>query len=270
MTPLQMFLPSQNRATHATTQRSMATGMALSVVVHLSLLIGISFWEERVQPPVIHAVTLVSPSTVVLPPSMTTKTSSPHPVPPPSVAAPASEDDPNRLQAWWEKKAKSLKKQIQQAKRTPRLPPSKVENPAVGPVQNVAVSTPAPAATPVSAQQTPVVHASSNAILQTGVPDTDRALLENPSYFSRVQDKIDRLWVATWSRSGGAAATILFRIQKNGTIRDVQIEQPSGDWLFDQAALRAIHEANPLPPLPPGLTTQVVHYRFVSQPEKRP
>ena len=266
-------LLSHHAATHAA-PRAMAVGMALSAAVHLSLLIGISFLKGGERPPVIYAVTLVSPSTAALPPSVTTKTSGSRPAPPPpppSAADPVPDDDPNSMQAWWEKKARSLKKKrVQQAKLTPPASPSKIEKPVTNATQNTAVATPAPAVTPAQAQATPAVEPSSNAILQTGIPGADQALLANPSYFSRVQNKIDRLWVATRSRGDGASAIVLFNIQKNGTIRDVRMEQPSGDWIFDQAALRAVQEASPLPPLPPGLMTQVVHYRFVSQTDKTP
>jgi len=271
MNPSQVLLPSQQRTPDAASQRAMAIGMAISAAVHLSLLIGMSFWKGREQPPVIYTVTLVSPSTAALPPSAVTKPQVSRPVrpaPPPPVTAPA-QDAPDSLQAWWEKQAKSLKKkQTQQAKLTPPMPLSKIDKPSTNPIQNAAGSTPVAAATP--AQATPAADATTNAILQTGIPGADQALLTYPSYFSRVQNKIDRQWVATRSRVGGASAVVLFRIQKNGMIQAVQMEQPSGDWIFDQAALRAVQEASPLPPLPPGLTTQVVHYRFVSQVDKRP
>jgi len=252
----------------------MAMGMALSAAVHLSVLIGMSFWKGGETPPVIYAVTLISPSAAAPRPSVATKTPVSRPAPPPPSAADPAPDDSDSMQAWWEKQARSLKKnRARQAKLTPPPPlpqMKKTEKTATSPVPNTAVSTPAPAASPAPAQATPAVDAQANAILQTGVPDVDRALLAHPSYFSRVQNKIDRQWVAARTRGDGASAIVLFNIEKNGTIRAVQMEQPSGDWLFDQAALRAVREASPLPPLPPGMTTQVVHYRFVSQRDQTP
>ncbi len=271
--PMPSALRSQRQTPHAP-NRAMAVGMALSAAVHLCLLMGMSLWKERERPPVVYAVTLASPPALAHAPSVAVKapvSRSAPPVPPPAADPVPEPDDPNSMQAWWEKQARLLrKKRMPQAK----LPPPKVEKTKTNPTPNTAVSTPT-AATPAPTQATPGVdaptNAPTNAIVQTGISDADRqAFLEHPSYFSRVQNKIDRQWVATRSRGDAASAIVLFSIEKNGTIRAVQMEQPSGDWLFDQAALRAIHEASPLPPLPPGLMTQVVHYRFTSQADKTP
>src|SRR5205823_1829860 len=48
----------------------------------------------------------------------------------------------------------------------------------------------------------------------------------------------------------GTATTIHFAIDRDGSIRDVNIETASGNGTFDRAAQRAILEASPLPPLP--------------------
>jgi TonB family protein len=50
--------------------------------------------------------------------------------------------------------------------------------------------------------------------------------------------------------SGGIATTVYFRIDRDGTIGDVRTETGSGNGTFDRAALRAVMEASPLPPLP--------------------
>jgi protein TonB len=43
---------------------------------------------------------------------------------------------------------------------------------------------------------------------------------------------------------------VLVEIQRDGSIRTPKIEQTSGNNLYDQAALRAVVEASPFPPLP--------------------
>jgi TonB family protein len=43
---------------------------------------------------------------------------------------------------------------------------------------------------------------------------------------------------------------IAFKITRSGKISDIRIEQSSGNFLFDQAALRALYETATLPPLP--------------------
>jgi TonB family protein len=57
---------------------------------------------------------------------------------------------------------------------------------------------------------------------------------------------------------------VYFAIDRDGTIRDAKIETPSGDGTFDRAALRAVLESSPLPPLPFGYagTYLGVHLTF--------
>jgi len=57
---------------------------------------------------------------------------------------------------------------------------------------------------------------------------------------------------------------VRFIIDRDGTIRDVTTEISSGSGLFDRAALRAVIEASPLPPLPYGYsgTYLGVHLKF--------
>jgi TonB family protein len=58
--------------------------------------------------------------------------------------------------------------------------------------------------------------------------------------------------------------TISFTIDRDGSIRDAKNEIPSGNGTFDRAALRAVLEASPLPPLPFGYngTYLGVHLTF--------
>jgi TonB family protein len=45
---------------------------------------------------------------------------------------------------------------------------------------------------------------------------------------------------------------VTFTIRRNGSTADVRIEQASGNKELDYSALRAVYEASPFPPLPPG------------------
>jgi TonB family protein len=64
--------------------------------------------------------------------------------------------------------------------------------------------------------------------------------------------------------SGDITTTVHFVINRDGTIRDVTNETASGNGTFDRAALRAVLEATPLPPLPFGYsgTYLGVHLTF--------
>ncbi len=71
----------------------------------------------------------------------------------------------------------------------------------------------------------------------------------------------------TWFRpqvGDNASAIVFFAIDRDGTIRDAKIEDASGNGLYDRAALRAVLEASPLPPLPFGYsgTYLGVHLKF--------
>jgi TonB family protein len=67
-------------------------------------------------------------------------------------------------------------------------------------------------------------------------------------YLRQVNDKISRNWEG--KARDGAQPTAVFEISRNGQVRALAIEKSSGNPLYDQAALRAITEAIPLPPLP--------------------
>jgi len=45
---------------------------------------------------------------------------------------------------------------------------------------------------------------------------------------------------------------VTFVIHRDGSATDVRVEQSSGNRALDYAAQRAIYEATPFPPLPPG------------------
>jgi protein TonB len=48
----------------------------------------------------------------------------------------------------------------------------------------------------------------------------------------------------------GVRAIIGFRIQKDGSISELRVAESSGYNAFDLAALRAVQNASPFPPLP--------------------
>jgi TonB family protein len=69
-------------------------------------------------------------------------------------------------------------------------------------------------------------------------------------YLRRVQAKIEETWRAPMSSREGQDTVAVFEIMPDGQVRHVTVEKSSGDPVYDQAALRAIAEANPFPPLP--------------------
>jgi len=94
----------------------------------------------------------------------------------------------------------------------------------------------------------------------------DAADFPFPHYITLIQYRIESNWEPPESGQGQMLATVYFKIKRNGEVDEVKLEQSSGNVIFDQAAKRAIYNANPLPPLPDdaGLQTLGVHFDFVA------
>jgi protein TonB len=67
-------------------------------------------------------------------------------------------------------------------------------------------------------------------------------------YLRQVQSKISREWEAR--ARDGIQPQVVFDIRRDGKITGLTVEKTSGNPLYDQAALRAITDATPFPPLP--------------------
>ena len=59
-------------------------------------------------------------------------------------------------------------------------------------------------------------------------------------------------------------AVLYFRVHRDGKVTSASVEETSGFAFFDQAAMRALLRASPLPPLPEGYANQYlgVHFAF--------
>jgi protein TonB len=91
--------------------------------------------------------------------------------------------------------------------------------------------------------------------------------IESPYYAGIVFAKIKSMW-RNPVQSTSLQAAIKFRILKDGSVTDAEIETSSGNRLYDQAALRAVMAASPLPPLPGHYVGDdlIVHLNFVGIP----
>lgn len=70
-------------------------------------------------------------------------------------------------------------------------------------------------------------------------------------YLMTIRRKVAGTWNVPQSSAGGELqCRVHFRIARDGQIVSPEIELSSGVFLFDQAALRAVIEASPMPPLP--------------------
>lgn len=68
-------------------------------------------------------------------------------------------------------------------------------------------------------------------------------------YLDRLLSLIDANWVRP-ALGSGVRATISFHIQRDGTLTDLKVAESSGYNSFDLAALHAVQNASPFPPLP--------------------
>jgi protein TonB len=90
-------------------------------------------------------------------------------------------------------------------------------------------------------------------------------------YLRQLQAKIGERWAPPRGASaGGERAVVVFEIGRDGQIKEPAVERSSGNAIYDQAALRAIVEASPFPPLPPEFRAPSlrVHFGFDFRPDQ--
>ena len=157
----------------------------------------------------------------------------------------------------------------------PRPVPSKpVETTAPPPPKNTVPFSPFGRSNQKGSDRVPVIPVpapSSNAASTTGevaVGDTGVTALEGGDfpytlYLERMRTLIGSRWVRP-ALTIPRTTVVYFRIQRDGSIVSPDHSVKSGDGLFDRAALRAVVEASPLPPLPPGYSGSYlgVHLTF--------
>lgn len=104
---------------------------------------------------------------------------------------------------------------------------------------------------------------SPAAKIEAGIEASD---FKSPYYLNLIQRKIELYWSPPplEPTSEIKEAVVGFVLFATGRIKDPTIEKSSGNAFFDQAALRAVYQANPLPPFPQGIRDQSlkVHFSF--------
>ena len=83
-------------------------------------------------------------------------------------------------------------------------------------------------------------------------------------YLALLQSRIQTNWEPPAQTAGSVKTIVFFKIQRGGRLTDLAIEKKSGNFVFDQAALRAVTLASPLPPLPADFPQPSlgVHFEF--------
>ena len=90
-------------------------------------------------------------------------------------------------------------------------------------------------------------------------------------YLRQVLQKVEERWQRqNQTAEPSQKPLIMVEIQRDGSVRAPRIEKTSGNAFYDQAALRAISDATPFPPLPQdwGRPSLRVMFRFELRPER--
>ena len=70
-------------------------------------------------------------------------------------------------------------------------------------------------------------------------------------YYARIKEKVSAFWLPSQRPDQDIQVLVGIRLLPGGQVRDITIEASSGDRAFDEAAVRALRQALPLPPFPP-------------------
>jgi len=220
----------------------MRSALTISIAVHLLItmiaLNWVSFRRVNYVPRQVYNVTLVVPEVQARP--VTQPEVTPPPDPEPEVQEPEPEEDvapPPRP------RPKPKKKKVEKEKTVPTTEIKKTR-------------TPDPEEETTSEQEVPP---------ETGDVSLDADDFPFAHYISRMRRKIAANWrVPQGSQGQERFCRIYFRVHRGGNVTNVEVEESSGLFMFDQSAQRAVLQASPMPPLPREYSDEYlgVHFSF--------
>lgn len=203
--------------------------VVLSILVHLAIATAILIGARRdsLEPAArVLNIRLAPPPVTAAPPPVAEEPAAPVVEPP--APAPVEQPKPEKVA-----ESKPPKKPVEKAlfgksKQKPSpSPPSR---------QTQAASAP-PAASPVATGP------------GTGITGLEGGDFPYTIYIDRMLTLIGNNWLRPPSQRE-VITQVYFVIERDGRIRDAKVEKESGIASFDRAALRAVLESSPLPPLP--------------------
>jgi TonB family protein len=80
---------------------------------------------------------------------------------------------------------------------------------------------------------------------------------EQNAWLQKVKSAINQHWSILPENQDKNPATVGLKLSDDGNLLDANVEKSSGDASFDKSALRAVFQAAPFPPLPPGLRDRI-------------
>lgn len=215
-------------AQRATLDRGLSGAVAISLIVHATMTAAAVYTAMHQEAPKTASIVNIRLAPMT------------KPAPPAKTAAPLKQlQEPRPVLQ--EPKAKPKPVEKAPPKSVPLSPFGKSTKKG----SEAALPPPPPAAPPAPAAPA----AASVPIGGSGVVGLEGGDFPYTIYIERMKTLIGTHWLRP-QVGGGAATTVYFRIDRDGTLRDARVETSSGSGTFDRAALRAIMEASPLPPLP--------------------
>ncbi|MBV9301075.1 MAG: energy transducer TonB [Acidobacteriaceae bacterium] len=145
--------------------------------------------------------------------------------------------------------------------------PDKMKQQAERPKQQQHYTPPAPQNQVYSsarqAVSSPMYSAQSGAG-QVGIGPNSPLGTRLGGYAELVRERIAQNWRTAGldARTQSAPAMVGFTIMRDGSVRNVQLLQSSGNPTIDDTALRAVYNSNPLPPLPPQVAESSISAQF--------
>ncbi|HVR97769.1 MAG TPA: energy transducer TonB [Thermoanaerobaculia bacterium] len=263
---------------HVLAQRARRTGRrpeAASLIAALALhgLVVAAAWalprlQEPPKPPEYMPVTIIPAQALGVPrpapprprpappapePVVAEPEPAPTPEPEPEPPAPEPEDVPVLPKKEPEKKPEK-KPEPARATETGRKPPETPKKPEPRrptPSQTTAAGTGEPED---RGDQTGRRGSATGNPLGTTAFGSEIAGLDNPDFtYGYYLDRLLSLINDKWERpslGSGIRAIISFRIERDGRMTDLRVSESSGYNTFDLAAMRAVQNASPFPPLP--------------------
>lgn len=224
---------------------ALAAAVALHVTVGALAVVGPKLWGEEPRRPEIRRVKLMPAAALGTPKPQPRAQKPPEPRPEPKPAPPETKPEP---------------KPEPKPETKPAEPPPKPSKPAPEPKP----AKPQPRPQPAPAEPRPAAPPAAGVEERRGSPRGSPlgtsslgaavAGIDNPAFtYDYYLDRMLGLIEAQWLRppvDQPIEAVVHFRIAHDGRISELEVIQESGLAAFDLAALRAVQNAAPFPPLP--------------------
>jgi protein TonB len=242
--------------------------VVLAIALAVAVLLG--GWKSSK----VYVVNLVPSIAAVGSPSGRTEAP---PAPKPSPPAPQLPTPPRPAPAPREAVAPEPVKQLPSASLPrPQLPTRPAALPRPGDKDLPPLATPSERRAPVPAAAKPADTAAearpappvprgqiTGSVTGTGALTLDVSDFPHAWYLRQILQKVEAEWQRqAHSREPELKPLVLVEIQRDGSIRTPRIEKSSGNALYDQAALRAVVQASPFPPLPEDWTKPALRVMF--------